>query len=51
VPCSLMFVWHCGEEKGLWGSDFYVKRPTKPLDTRCVAQQRGPDWSLSAAKP
>lgn len=29
---SLMFVWHCGEEKGLWGSDYYVKRPTKPLD-------------------
>ncbi len=29
---SLLFVWHCGEEKGLWGSDFYVKNPTKPLD-------------------
>jgi Zn-dependent M28 family amino/carboxypeptidase len=29
---SLMFVWHCGEEKGLWGSDYYVKKPTKPLD-------------------
>ena len=29
---SLLFVWHCGEEKGLWGSDYYTKRPTKPLD-------------------
>lgn len=29
----------------------FVNDPTKPLDTRCVAQQRGPDWSLSAAKP
>ncbi len=29
---SLLFIWHAGEEKGLWGSDYYVKNPTKPLD-------------------
>jgi pimeloyl-ACP methyl ester carboxylesterase len=29
----------------------FINDPAKPLDTRCVAQQRGPDWSLSAAKP
>jgi hypothetical protein len=29
---SLLFIWHCGEEKGLWGSSYYVQNPTKPLD-------------------
>jgi hypothetical protein len=29
---SLLFIWHAGEEKGLIGSDYYVRRPTKPLD-------------------
>ncbi len=28
---SVLFVWHCGEEKGLWGSDFYTNYPTVPL--------------------
>ena len=28
---SLLFVWHCGEEKGLWGSDFFVENPTVDL--------------------
>lgn len=34
---SILFVWHCGEEKGLWGSDYYTRFPTIPLD-RIVAQ-------------
>lgn len=25
---SILFVWHCGEEKGLWGSEFFNKFPT-----------------------
>jgi len=25
---SVLFVWHCGEEKGLWGSDYFNKFPT-----------------------
>ena len=29
----------------------FVNDPAKPLDTGCVTQQRGPDWSLSAARP
>lgn len=29
----------------------FIADPAQPLDTRCVAQTRGPDWSLSAAKP
>jgi hypothetical protein len=34
---STLFVWHCGEEKGLWGSRFFTNYPTVPLD-RVVAQ-------------
>ena len=25
---STLFVWHCGEEKGLWGSEYFNKFPT-----------------------
>ncbi|MDT7603776.1 MAG: hypothetical protein QOF61_1773 [Acidobacteriota bacterium] len=34
---SILFVWHCGEEKGLWGSDYFTRFPTVPLE-RVVAQ-------------
>lgn len=29
---STLFVWHCGEEKGLWGSRYFTDYPTIPLD-------------------
>ncbi len=29
---SVLFVWHCGEEKGLWGSQYFTSFPTIPLD-------------------
>jgi Zn-dependent M28 family amino/carboxypeptidase len=29
---SILFVWHCGEEKGLWGSRYFTQFPTVPLD-------------------
>jgi Peptidase family M28 len=29
---SVLFVWHCGEEKGLWGSRYFTSYPTIPLD-------------------
>jgi len=29
---SLLFVWHAGEERGLYGSRYYTDRPTVPLD-------------------
>jgi hypothetical protein len=29
---SVLFVWHCGEEKGLWGSRYFTENPTIPLD-------------------
>lgn len=28
---SLIFIWHCGEEKGLWGSAYFTNNPTIPL--------------------
>lgn len=34
---SVLFVWHTGEEKGLWGSDYFTRYPTVPLD-QVVAQ-------------
>jgi len=34
---STLFVWHCGEEKGLWGSRYFTNYPTVPLD-HVVAQ-------------
>jgi hypothetical protein len=34
---SLLFVWHAGEEHGLWGSAYYTQHPTVPLD-HIVAQ-------------
>jgi hypothetical protein len=29
---SLIFVWHTGEEKGLWGSRFFADLPTVPIE-------------------
>ena len=34
---SILFVWHAGEEKGLWGSEFFTDHPTVPRDS-IVAQ-------------
>ncbi|MBV9958567.1 MAG: M28 family peptidase [Acidobacteria bacterium] len=30
---SVLFVWHCGEEKDLWGSDYFTRFPTVPLQS------------------
>jgi hypothetical protein len=29
---SILLVWHAGEEKGLWGSEYFAKYPTVPLE-------------------
>lgn len=34
---SVLFVWHAGEEKGLWGSRYFTEYPTIPLQ-KIVAQ-------------
>ena len=28
---SVLFIWHTGEEKGLWGSQYFTEHPTVPL--------------------
>jgi hypothetical protein len=34
---SVLLVWHCGEEKGLWGSEYFNKFPT--VDIKQVTAQ------------
>jgi hypothetical protein len=34
---SIIFVWHTGEEAGLWGSEYFTDNPTVPRDS-IVAQ-------------
>ena len=34
---SVVFIWHAGEEKGLWGSRYFAENPTIPLN-RIVTQ-------------
>jgi hypothetical protein len=34
---SLLFVWHVGEERGLWGSRYFADHPTVPI-AQIVAQ-------------
>lgn len=29
---SILFVWHTGEERGLWGSRYFTDNPTVPLE-------------------
>lgn len=28
---SVLFIWHAGEEKGLWGSEYFTDKPTVPI--------------------
>ena len=30
---SILFIWHAGEEKGLWGSEYYSNHPTVPISS------------------
>jgi Zn-dependent M28 family amino/carboxypeptidase len=34
---SILFAWHCGEEKGLWGSQYLMEVPVVPIN-QIVAQ-------------
>ncbi len=45
---SLLFVWHCGEEKGLWGSAWYTNHPT--VDLKNVITQLNIDM-IGRSKP
>ena len=52
---SMLFVWHTGEEAGLFGSAYYTDNPTVPRDS-IVAQinidmiGRGDAWDLKEGK-
>ena len=30
---SILFIWHAGEEKGLWGSEYFANHPTVPINS------------------
>lgn len=45
---SILFVWHCGEEKGLWGSEYFNKFPT--VDIKKVIAQLNIDM-IGRSKP
>ena len=53
---SILFVWHTGEEAGLFGSAYYTDHPTVSRDS-IVAQinidmiGRGEPWDLKEGKP
>ena len=46
---SVLFVWHTGEEKGLWGSEYFNKFPT--VDIKKVAAQLNIDMIGRSRKP
>lgn len=46
---SILFVWHCGEEKGLWGSEYFNKFPT--VDIKQVIAQLNIDMIGRSRKP
>ena len=46
---SVLFVWHCGEEKGLWGSEYFNKFPT--VDVKQVVTQLNIDMIGRSRKP
>jgi protocatechuate 3,4-dioxygenase beta subunit len=43
---SMLFVWHTGEEKGLWGSAYFTDHPTVPRDS-IVAQLKSTRWAAA----
>ena len=46
---SVLFVWHCGEEKGLWGSEYFNKFPT--VDIKNIIAQLNIDMIGRSKKP
>lgn len=46
---SVLLVWHCGEEKGLWGSEYFNKFPT--VNIKNVVTQLNIDMIGRSRKP
>ncbi len=47
---SILFVWHCGEEKGLWGARYFTETPSGSIDLKQVAVQLNIDM-IGRSKP
>lgn len=46
---SVLFVWHAGEERGLWGSEYFTQHP--PVDLSRVVTQLNIDMIGRSKKP
>jgi Zn-dependent M28 family amino/carboxypeptidase len=47
---SILFVWHCGEEKGLWGSRYYTETPSALISIKQIVAQLNLDM-IGRSKP
>jgi Zn-dependent M28 family amino/carboxypeptidase len=48
---SVLFVWHCGEEKGLWGSQYFNQYPPAAVNIKNVIAQLNIDMIGRSKKP
>ena len=55
---SMIFIWHAGEEKGLWGSEYFSENPTVPigsiitqLNIDMIGRYQNPGDETHPAKP
>ncbi|HEY2846281.1 MAG TPA: M28 family peptidase [Pyrinomonadaceae bacterium] len=48
---SAIFVWHCGEEKGLWGSQYFNQYPPAAVNIKNVIAQLNIDMIGRSKKP
>jgi Zn-dependent M28 family amino/carboxypeptidase len=55
---SILLVWHCGEEKGLWGSEYFnkfptvdVKKITAQLNIDMIGRSKNPNNIIPCDKP
>jgi hypothetical protein len=46
---SILFIWHAGEEKGLWGSEYFSNNPTVPINS--IVTQLNIDMIGRSQKP
>jgi Zn-dependent M28 family amino/carboxypeptidase len=47
---SILFIWHCGEEKGLWGARYYTETPSASIGIKQIVAQLNLDM-IGRSKP
>lgn len=47
---SILFVWHCGEEKGLWGARYFTETPSAGINLTQIVTQLNIDM-IGRSKP